>query len=121
MKILKHIPAILTGLLFLAGGITYLFKLVPTPPMEGDILAWNELFSRTGYMAFIKVLEVLGGALLMILRTRALGWVILSPIIVNIVAFEFMVAKQPGIGLALIAFALIGIYLEKDKFKAIWM
>ena len=42
----------------------------------------------SGMLAFVKVLEILGGVLMAIPATRNLGLVILEPIIVNIFAFH---------------------------------
>jgi hypothetical protein len=42
-----------------------------------------------GFLAFVKVLEILGGLFVAIPRTRNLGLLILGPIIVNISAFNF--------------------------------
>ena len=43
----------------------------------------------SGFLAFVKVLEILGGLFVAIPRTRHLGLLILGPIIVNIAAFNF--------------------------------
>lgn len=51
----------------------------------------------TGYLAFVKVLEIAGGLLVAIPRTRSLGLLILGPIIINILAFHVFLAK--GVGL----------------------
>jgi hypothetical protein len=43
----------------------------------------------SGMLAFVKVLEILGGVLMAIPATRNLGLLVLGPIIVNIFAFHF--------------------------------
>ena len=63
----------------------------------------------TGYMKFIKVLELTGAILVAIPRTRNLGLLILGPIIVNILAFWTFIAKSlpPGPGLVLTGLAAV--------------
>ena len=51
-------------------------------------------FGPTGYMTFVKVLEMLGGILVAMPRTRNAGLLILGPIIVNILAFHLFVAGE---------------------------
>jgi uncharacterized membrane protein YphA (DoxX/SURF4 family) len=90
MKYLPTIAGILLGLLFVMSAVVVLFNLVPTPPMpEGTPMAmFMGAFGPTGYMTFIKVLELLGGILVAIPKTRNYGLLILGPILVNILAFQ---------------------------------
>jgi putative oxidoreductase len=120
MKIVKHIPAILLAILFGVFGIAYFLKLMPTPPMTGDPLTFMTLFSSTGYMNIIKALEVIGGLMLFLPRTRAMGLCIITPIAVNILLFEVCIAKQPGIGIACVLLCMLAIYFIKEKFAGIF-
>ena len=47
----------------------------------------------TGYMDFVKVLEVIGGVLVAIPLTRNFGLLVLGPIIINILAFHVFLNK----------------------------
>lgn len=95
---MKHLPTIagaLLGLLFIAAAATMLFDLVesPPPPPEGSATAhFFAAFGPTGYLTFVKVLELVGGALVALPKTRNLGLLILVPILVNILAFHIFVA-----------------------------
>ena len=51
----------------------------------------------TGYFAFVKVLEILGGLLVAIPKTRNFGLLVLSPIIVNILAFHVFLTNRAGL------------------------
>lgn len=114
---MKHIPlvaGILLGFMFAASGIIGLFNLVPIPAIpEGTPPAhFMAAFGPTGYMTFIKVLEVLGGILVAIPRTRNLGLLVLGPIIVNILAYHIFVTAGEGlINPGLILICLIAVYL----------
>jgi hypothetical protein len=78
-----------------------------------------ELFGATGYMAVIKVLETLGGSLIVFPKRRALAMLILTPIVLNIVLFELCISHEPSIGIAMAILSIFVIYQEKEKFKAI--
>lgn len=95
---MKYLPAIagaLLGFVFAASGIVVLFKLVPMPPPPEGTPAAHLMaaFVPTGYLTFVKVLEVVGGILVAIPRTRNLGLLVLGPIIVNILAFHVFLMK----------------------------
>ena len=92
----KHLPivaGIVLGLLFVMSAVTVLFNLVKMPPMpEGTPPAmFFAAFGPTGYMKFVKVLELAGGLLVMIPRLRNIGLLVLGPIIVNILAFHLFI------------------------------
>ena len=70
-------------------------------------------------MAVVKILEIIGGALIILPAKRALATVILAPISVNIFLFEVFMIGAPGIGIVLIALIGILIYQEKQKFMAL--
>jgi hypothetical protein len=69
-------------------------------------------FGPTGYMTFVKVLELLGGILVAIPRTRNFGLLVLGPIIVNILAFHAFITKGEGLfNPMLIVIVLLALYL----------
>jgi hypothetical protein len=97
----KHIPTvvgILLALVFLGTAPIYFFDLVKMdPPPEGSFSAhFFAAFGPSGYLAFVKILEVIGGVLVAIPRTRNLGLLILGPIIINILAYSIFIAKGVG-------------------------
>ena len=63
MKYTKHIPAILLGVLFVVFGANYFLNFIPNPPMTGKPLEFMNLFGQTGYMGFVKVVEIICGVL----------------------------------------------------------
>ena len=119
MKFLTHAPAAILALLFLFGGINYFIPLAPMPTMTGNQLAFFNLFGPTGYMAVIKILEIIGGVLMIMPTKRALATLILAPISINIMVFEICIANAPGIGILLVALIGVTIYQEKQKFMAL--
>ena len=119
MKIVKDLPAYLLGLVFFLFGLAYFLHLMPEQPMAGDSGTYVGLLASTGYLSVVKALEVLCGLLLLIPKTRALGYILVAPIIVNIALFEICIAKQPGIGIVMILINAVGIYLNREKYMSI--
>ena len=119
MNIVKQIPAYLLGALFVFGGVTYLFKFAPEQPMTGNPEIFMKLFGGSGYMTIIKMCELFFGLLVLIPKTRALGLILLAPIVVNILLFELYIAKSSGIGVALVVVNTLAIYLIKEKYSSI--
>jgi putative oxidoreductase len=90
MTLLNRLTAALLGLVFIVFGSNFFLKFIPIPqPPEGSPAAMflGGMFA-SGMLAFVKVLEILGGVLVAIPKTRNLGLLVLGPIIVNIFAFH---------------------------------
>lgn len=114
MKYLPNIAGGLLGLLFIASGVVVLFNLVQMPPPpEGTPMAhFMAAFGPTGYFTFIKILEITGGILVAIPKTRNFGLLVLGPIIVNILAFHtFIAGPKTLIDPSLIVIGLLAAYL----------
>jgi hypothetical protein len=120
MNYIKHLPAYLLAFLFLFAGINYFFPLVPMPAMTGNQKIFFDLFGPTGYMAVIKVIEIIAGILILLPSKRALAITLLAPISVNIFLYEILIIATPGIGIALIVLNAIVIFQEKEKFKVLF-
>lgn len=119
MQIAKQIPAYLLAFVFVVFGIAFFLKLMPQPEMTGDQATFMALMGPTGYMTFIKVCEVVFGLLLILPKTRAIGLILIAPIIVNILLFEVLIAKQPGIGVALLFLNILAIYFNKERYSSL--
>jgi putative oxidoreductase len=91
MIYLNRITAALLGLVFVVFGSNFFLKFIPIPtPPEGSPAAmFMGGMYASGLLAFVKVLEILGGVLVAVPKTRNLGLLVLGPIIVNIFAFHF--------------------------------
>lgn len=125
MRFIPPIVGALLGLLFVMSGVVVLFNLVDAPPPpEGTPAAqFFAAFAPTGYLTFVKVLEVIGGVLVAIPRTRNLGLLTLGPIIVNILAFHAFLMKGEGLFspmiLLLVAASLYLLWVERKAFGAL--
>lgn len=121
----KHIPTIagaVLGLAFIAFGLMFFLNLMPkseAPPAGSPVALFMGALIPTGYMNFVKVLEILGGVLVAIPRTRNLGLLVLGPIIVNILAFHIFLTNGAGLmDPALITICLLAVYLLWVERKA---
>lgn len=126
MKIAAAIAGVLLGLLFIVSSVLVLFNLIkdmppPASPEAGQLMV---VFGTTGYLTFVKVCELVGGVLVLLPRTRALGLLLLGPIITNILVFHQFVAKD---GLVILnptlvvmsALALFLVWADRAKWKAL--
>jgi len=125
MKYIPTIAGILLGLLFLMASVMVLFHLAPMPELPKDTPAWHfmEAFAPTGYMAFVKVIELIGGLLVMVPRTRNLGLLFLGPVIINILAYHACIMKGQGLFdpmlLMICALAAYLLWVERKAWRAL--
>lgn len=95
MKQLPTIAAALLGVAFITFGINFFVPFLPPFPApeagSPPALFWGAV-GATGFMAFVKSLEILGGILVAIPKTRNLGLLVLGPIVVNILAYNIFIA-----------------------------
>ena len=123
---MKHIPNIAAGLLglaFITFGLNFFFPFLPMPPDSSPADAPHKLFMgamySTGYLTFVKVLEVLGGVLVALPKTRNFGLLVLGPIVINILAFHVFLTKGAGLTQPpVIAIALLSAFVLFSERKA---
>ena len=119
MRIAAHIVAALFGLMFLFGGLFFFFGTLPPGPPEDSVPGkFMAAFGPTGYMAFVKVCEIVGGALVIVPKTRNLGLLVLGPIVINILCFHGFVARGGwnGAHAFITAAALFLLWSERQAF-----
>lgn len=100
MKIVSNIAGGLLGLAFVAFAVMFFLKLGPTPPPPpagSPPALFMGALMPTGYMNFVKAIELIGGLLVAIPFTRNVGLLFLGPVIVNILAFHIFIAKGAGL------------------------
>ena len=98
---------LLAGLMFINAGLNKFFQYMPTPKdMPDKMVKAVMAFVEIGWlMPLVGTFEVIGGLLLIIPRTRALGAVVLVPILTGILLANINMAPS---GLPIV-FALIAI------------
>jgi hypothetical protein len=109
MKLIANIAGVLLGLIFnvVAWNFFFHYFSMPEPPLGSPPAMFLGAMIPTGYFAFVKVLEISGGILVAIPRTRPLGLLTLGPIVVNILCFHTFLTKGAGlVGLPLLVASL---------------
>lgn len=109
MKLIANIAGVLLGLVFnvVAWNFFLHFFEMPAPPKDSPPAMFLGAMIPTGYFAFVKVLEIVGGLLVAIPRTRPLGLLALGPIVANILCFHSFLTRGAGlVGLPLLVAAL---------------
>jgi putative oxidoreductase len=114
-----NILSIALGALMIFGGLNKLFQFVPNPPnlpeaMVKDMAAFNEI---SWLMPLVAVAELLGGLLIMLPKTRALGVLILFPIMIGILLVNTLVDTS-GLIMVVVLSAILGwiMYENRDKY-----
>src|SRR5690606_18957598 len=99
MKIASHIAVLILFGVFQLAAWSYFLKLgnQPPPPAGSPAALFMGALVPTGYFTFVKALEIIGCLLVIIPKTRALGLLIIGPIVVNILCFHVFLMKGAGI------------------------
>ena len=122
MKIATHIVAALFGLMFFFGGFYFFFGKMPEQPSMGPAADhFMAAFAPTGYMTFVKVCEIIGGAFVIVPKTRNLGLLILGPIVINILCFHGFVVRGGWAGphVFITVAALFLLWTERKAFAGL--
>lgn len=119
MKIAVMIVRSLMGLLFLFASITFFFKLITPPPVEGAMKAFNDGLEASRYLLpTAKVVELLCGLAFLSGRFVALATILISPIIVNIVLIHaFLDPKGLPIALFLVGANAFVAWSLRDRYR----
>jgi uncharacterized membrane protein YphA (DoxX/SURF4 family) len=102
MRIVKLIVCILFGLMFLNAGLNKLFNYMPMPEMTD---AQKDMFGAfmkiVWLMPLVAVIEITGGILFMIPKTRALGAIVILPVMTGIL-LHHLILEPSGIPVAIV-------------------
>lgn len=114
-----NVLSILLGALMIFGGLNKIFQFVPNPPdlpetMAKDMAAFNEI---SWLMPLVALAEVLGGLLIMLPKTRALGALILFPIMIGIILINTLVDTS-GLIMVIVLSGILGwiMYENREKY-----
>jgi uncharacterized membrane protein YphA (DoxX/SURF4 family) len=101
------VVSLLFGLMFINSGFNKLLNYIPMPSdMPENMMKLNTAFMQIGWlMPLIAIAEIIGGVLFITNKFRALGAIIIFPVLVGILLTHIIVAPS-GLPIALI---LLGI------------
>ena len=99
--------SLLLGLIFINSGLNKFFNYLPMPKdMPEKMIKFMAAFMEIGWLLpLIAVAEIVGGILFIIPKFRALGAVIISPVLVGILLTHIFI-EPSGLPIALILLAI---------------
>lgn len=110
---------LLVGLMFINSGLNKFFNYLPVPPdLPEKMVSSMKAYMEIGWiMPLVAIVEILGGILLITNRFRALGALMLFPIMIGILLTHIYVAPS-GLPIAIILFAVIlwAMYENREKY-----
>lgn len=126
MKYLPTIAATLLGLAFIFFGLAFFLDLMPkgdAPPEGSPVAHFFAAIGPTGFLAYAKAFEIIGGILVAIPKTRNFGLLILGPIVINILAINIFIMGGNAVFQApVIIVSVLSAYLllnARKKFAAL--
>jgi uncharacterized membrane protein YphA (DoxX/SURF4 family) len=122
MNIITTIARVLLGLIFVVFGLNFWFNFIAMPqaPAGSPPALFFAAIYPTGFLAVVKVIEVVGGALLLSGRFATLGLTLVGPVVVNIVLFDiFLAGAFNPLGAAVAVFSLIVLYGKRENFAGL--
>lgn len=101
------VASILFGLMFINSGLNKFFNYMPMPKdVPGNMMKVMTAFMEIGWlMPLVAVAEIAGGLLFITNKFRALGAIIIFPVMVGIILTNIITAPS-GLPLALVLFAI---------------
>jgi uncharacterized membrane protein YphA (DoxX/SURF4 family) len=106
-KIILLVISILFGLLFINSGLNKFFNYMPMPKdMPPNMIKFMTAFMEIGWLLpLIAVAEIVGGILFMTNKYRALGALIIFPVLMGILLTHIF-NEPSGLPLALVLWAI---------------
>ena len=109
------IVSLVFGLMFVNAGLNEFFKYMPMPDdiPEKTANAWGAFVQIGWLMPLVGFAEILGGVLFIIPKTRALGAIVIFPVMAGILLTN-TVTEPSGLPIAL-ALLVINLYVILDN------
>lgn len=110
--------SLLFGLMFINSGLNKIFQYMPMPKdMPEDMMKLVEAFSAIVWlMPLIAVVEIIGGVLVIFPKYRALGALMILPVMVGILLTHIFNAPS-GLPIALILLAVLTWIMIENRAK----
>lgn len=107
-KKILNVLSILFGLLLINGGLDKFFHYMPIPEDLPEVLVkYNLAIMEIGWlMPLVGFAELLGGLLILFQKTRALGALVVFPVMVGVLLTHIFVAPE-GLVIAFVIWAIL--------------
>lgn len=122
MKWAVVVARVLVGLPFLVFGLNHFlsFLSMPTPDFPENAMKYIGALGSSRYLDVVKVLEVVGGALVLSGRMTPLGLVLVTPVAVNIALFDVLLVGKPALGVVLTALCVFLVWAYRRYFAPVF-
>lgn len=112
------VVSLLFGLMFINAGLNKLLNYMPIPEdLPQEVMVMFEAMTKiTWLMPLIAVFEIIGGILIIVPRLRALGALVLTPIMVGIVAHHIALGDLNPLPFAMAAILIWIIFENRVKY-----
>ncbi|WP_020401828.1 DoxX family protein [Gracilimonas tropica] len=118
-KIIRNIVSLLAGLMFVNAGLNKIFNYIPVPnDLPEQLVQMDTAMAEIGWLLpLTAIAEIIGGILFIVPRFRALGAIILFPVMLGIMIIHLTVAPS-GLAIATAVFLILlwGMYENRDKY-----
>jgi len=121
MKIFKFILCLLSGLILLNAGLDKFLHYMPVPEMDSEIMKIGEaMMTLKWIIPLTGTIEIIGGILFIFPKTRALGAIVILPVMVGILIHNATFIPS-GLIIAGILFLinLWMLYENREKYKSL--
>ena len=116
MKIVKLVVCILFGLIFLNSGLNKFFNYMPMPELTEEQKNIFSAFMKIAWlMPLTGAVEIIGGILVMLPKYRALGAIVILPVMAGILAHHTTMDRS-GLVMALVL-AAVNLWIILDNWK----
>ena len=117
-KKILNVLSVIFGLLLLNGGLSKFFNYMPVPedlpqPLINDNIAFMEI---EWLMPLVGFAEILGGILIMFQKTRALGALVVFPVMVGVLLTHIFVVPS-GLPIVFVIWAILGWIIFDNRSK----
>ncbi len=120
MKIAVIVVRTLVGLLLLFASISFFFKLIPQPELEGNMKLYMVGLSTVNLMVIVKAIELLCGLAFVSGKFNALATVVIFPIVINIVLVHALLAPEGlPMSIVLLIANLFLAYAHRESYKGL--
>lgn len=113
------VVCLLFGLMFINSGLNKIFNYLPVPEdLPAELIKVNTAFMQiTWLMPLVAIAEITGGILVITNRFRALGAIILFPVLIGVLLTHLLYAPS-GLAIAIIFLAidLWAIFENREKY-----
>lgn len=118
-KIIQNIASLLVGLMFINAGLNKFFNYIPVPDdLPEQVLSMNTAMEEiTWLLPLVAIAEITGGILFIPGRFRALGAILLFPVMLGILLIHTTVVPS-GLPVAVAIFLVLlwGMYDNREKY-----